>query len=359
MKQTRKTDLLVLFGGVSSEHEVSLMSATSILTNLDSQKYNILRAGITKAGRWLLYSGEASLIRNGDWEKSPACTPVALSPDRETHGLLVLKDGQYTVQNVDVIFPVLHGKNGEDGTVQGLFELCAIPYVGCGVLASAACMDKEFTHSMLTQNGILNAKFCCVHDYERENLPLIREKLAQADIHYPVFVKPANAGSSVGISKAHDESELPAALAVALDEDSKAILEETLVGVEAECAVMGCDPPVASKVVGEIEPLRELYDYEGKYCDDTTALHIPARLPNEVAREMQTTAVSAYRALGCRGLSRVDFFVETGTNRVILNEINTLPGFTDISMFPKLFCHSGMTYPELLDALIACAELGA
>lgn len=355
MENTKKLDLLVLFGGVSSEHSVSLMSATSIISNLDSDKYNVLPLGITKTGRWLLFSGSTALIKSGAWENERLCSPAFLSPDRATHGLVVMGGDGPRVQNVDVIFPVLHGKNGEDGTVQGLFELCGIPYVGCGVLSSAVCMDKEFAHSMLTEAGVPNAKYICVREYERDNAPLIAERLAAAGIKYPLFVKPANAGSSVGISKAHNESELPEALSTALREDSKAIVEETLTGTEVECSVMGNEHPIASGAVGEIEPLRELYDYEGKYCDNTAALHIPARLPEGISEEIRRIAALAYKTLCCRGLARVDFFVLEGSGRVVLNELNTLPGFTDISMFPKLFCHDGMSYGELLNRLIGYA----
>lgn len=353
----KKIQLAVLFGGVSSEYEVSLMSAASVLKNLDAEKYDIIRVGITRDGRWRLFEGELSLLQGEDWA-SPSCSvPAILSPDRGDHGLLVFREQGIERRRVDVIFPVLHGRNGEDGTMQGLFELSGIPYVGCGVLASAACMDKEFTHDILALHGIPIARFIAVKRESGETAEQVEGRMQQQGIGYPVFVKPANAGSSVGISKVHGRSELMQALETAFAEDSrgKALIEETLTGVEAECAVMGNSQPVAAADVGEIEPLRELYDYEGKYCDDTTALHIPARIAKEAAASMRETALRAYALLGCEGLARVDFFIlEDG--RAVLNELNTLPGFTSISMYPKLFCHGGMSYSGLLDRLIGLAQ---
>lgn len=351
-----KIQLAVLFGGVSSEHEVSLMSAASILNHLDPEKYLISRVGITRDGRWLLFEGENSRMTGGQWEAPEYTVPAILSPDRADHGLLIFRGEQIERRHIDVVLPVLHGKNGEDGTVQGFCEIAGIPYVGCGVLASAACMDKEFTHSMLTLHGIPNARFIAVRQWEKETVQQLEGRMEQAGIAYPVFVKPANAGSSVGVSKAHDRQELLKALETAFKEDKKVLIEETLVGTEAECAVMGNLSPAAAADVGEIEPLRELYDYEGKYCDDTTALHIPARISPEAAQQMRSLAVRAYSLLGCRGLARVDFFVLKQGERVVLNELNTFPGFTHISMFPKLFCHGGMRYGELIDRLIAYAR---
>ena len=353
----KKIQLAVLFGGVSSEYEVSLMSAASILENLNAEKYAVSRVGITRDGRWRLFEGDLSLLKGEEWA-SPSCSvPAILSPDRGEHGLLIFREEGIERRRLDVLFPVLHGRNGEDGTVQGLFELSGIPYVGCGVLASAACMDKEFTHSILTLHGIPNARFIAVRREAGETPEQIEGRMQQQGIGYPVFVKPANAGSSVGISKVHGRPELMRALETAFSEDSrgKALIEETLVGVEAECAVIGNSHPAAAADVGEIEPLRELYDYEGKYCDDTTSLHIPARISPAAAAKMRETAVCAYALLGCEGLSRVDFFV-LKDGQVVLNEINTLPGFTSISMYPKLFCHGGMTYSGLLDRLIALAQ---
>lgn len=349
-----KIRLGVLFGGVSSEHDVSLLSVASILSNLDPQKYEVIRIGITRDGRWLLFEGDNSLLAQGDaWAENCPC--AMLVPDRSIHGILVLRDDTAEHVYLDAILPVLHGKNGEDGTVQGLCELAGIPYVGCGVMSSAVCMDKEITHCVLSQNGIRTAKWLCLTREEANDLDIVCERIANAELQFPLFVKPANAGSSVGISKAHNREELSDSLRIAFREDYKALLEETLIGSEVECAVMGNEYPVASQCIGEVEPLRELYDYEGKYLDGSTALHIPARVVPEVAERVRDTALRAYRVLGCRGLSRIDFFVLRDSNEVVLNEVNTLPGFTNISMYPKLFCHDGWGYGELLDHLVALA----
>lgn len=352
MEVTTNCRVLVLFGGVSSEHEVSRMSACSILSNLDRERFTPITVGITKDGRWLHTTAAPTAIRDGSWEQEPGLCPAILSPDRSHKGLLLLDPSGTTTLPVDLVFPVLHGKNGEDGTIQGLCELCGIPYVGCGVLASAVCMDKEFTHLLLSKAGIATAQFVTV--YREEPIDAILSRLTAAGVSFPVFVKPANAGSSVGVSKANNAQDLSAALALGFLHDHKVLIEETLVGKEVECAVLGNRQPIAAGSIGEIEPLRALYDYEGKYCDDTTRLHIPARVSGEIALEVRRVAVEAYRLLGCRGLCRVDFFVLEPSGKVVLNELNTLPGFTDISMYPKLFCHDGISYAALLTRLIEC-----
>lgn len=347
-----KLTVAVLFGGVSSEHEVSRMSVTSVIGNLDPQRYDLILLGITKDGRWLRYTGAVEKIISGEWENCiQDCTPAVISPDASHHGILLL-DGSGTVLRVDVVFPVLHGKNGEDGTVQGLFELAQIPYVGCNVLASADCMDKEVTHIRLARAGIPMAKFTVAHACEMRDFDALEARVS-GEVPYPIFVKPANAGSSVGVSRADDKEGLRRSLELAFQNDGKAILEETLTGREVECAVIGNDNPIASRP-GEIVPCNEFYDYEAKYLDDASELHIPARLSQEQEETLRRLAVSAYRAMGCSGLSRVDFFV-TKTRGVVLNELNTLPGFTNISMYPKLMQHMGMSYSGLLDKLIALA----
>ena len=345
----KKPVVLVLFGGVSTEHEVSRISATSVLENIDKDKYDILTAGITFDGRWLLYSGPRELIVSGDWENSGLTFPAVLSPDRSHRGLLFFRDGKWDILNVDIVFPVLHGRFGEDGTLQGLLDMSGIPYVGCGTFSSAACMDKDIAKRLFVQAGIPTAKWitlrrgCDISAAEKD----IKEKLG-----YPVFVKPANGGSSVGINKAADFSSLCKALDEAFKFDKKAVVEESITGAEVECAVMGNENINASVNIGEIVPLRELYDYEGKYIDGSTDLYIPARIPDAQVRLIRRTAELAYRALECTGLARVDFFaLPDGTIR--LNEINTLPGFTPISMYPKLFISQGMSYAEIIDSLIA------
>ncbi len=346
-------NLLVIFGGCSSEHEVSLRSCASVLRNIDKNKYNVITLGITKDGKWLRYSGDIDSIENGSWVNSSYVSPAVISPDRNDKALLIFNDSGVEKIKIDVIFPVLHGKNGEDGTIQGLFDLAGIPYVGCGLLASGMCMDKAITNTLADAAGIAGAKWSAFTktEYYSGNIDLepIVEKLG-----FPIFVKPANAGSSVGISKAHDMAELKVALNVAFENDYKAVLEETLIGREIECAVMGNSEPIAS-CIGEILPTAEFYDYEAKYIDNSTGLAIPADLPEEVSEKVRKAAIHAYKTMGCEGCSRVDFFLsEDGT--CYLNEINTLPGFTSISMFPKLFGQVGIEYSDLIDKLIEYAE---
>lgn len=351
-----KKNVAVLFGGASTEHEVSRRSAVSVMKNLDETKYNILPIGITKQGEWYIYLGDINKIFTGEWEKDIQNKKSAVvSPDAKTKGLLVFDGDKFEKIALDVIVPVLHGRNGEDGTVQGLFELAGIPYVGCGVLASAACMDKIFTNIVLTSAGIEKAKFAFIyrHDFENrrdEALSYIEQTIGS----YPMFVKPSNAGSSVGISKAKTRSELVDAINLALEHDHRILIEESIVGQEVECAVLGNNEPIAS-TIGEIEAANEFYDYEAKYVSDS-GLFIPAHIDESLFEKIKNIAKKAYLAMGCRGLSRVDFFVEKGTGRILLNEINTLPGFTSISMYPKLMADIGIETPNLLDKLIALAE---
>ena len=348
-----KLRIAVLFGGVSSEHEVSLLSAFSVLENLDPEKYDLLPVGITKEGRWLLFQGDRALLKNGGWEA--AGTPAFLSPDPGVHGLVVLRDdAPAQILPVDCVFPVLHGKNGEDGTLQGLLRLSGIPYVGCATLASAVCMDKAVTHTLLSAANIEQAHYLWFYADRYDAAPeVIRNKII-ARLEFPVFVKPANAGSSVGVSKVHRPEDLDQAIKKAAAEDHKVVVEEGIVGQEVECAVLGnreCD----ASIIGEIGASAAFYDYEDKYINGTSQLYIPARIDQEVAEKIRQTAVRAYRWLGCAGLSRVDFFVTQGDHRVILNEINTMPGFTDISMYPKLRMAGGVSYAQLLDQLIDLA----
>ncbi len=354
MNETKgKLRLAVIFGGVSSEHEVSRMSATSILENLSPEKYQVHMVGITKEGRWLLYTGDVKDIYDGSWEKGPVA-PAFLSPDPSVHGLVVLRDGRAETLELDVVFPALHGKNGEDGTIQGLFQLAQIPYVGCDTHASSVCMDKAVTHTLLSNTDIEQAHYLWFY---ADRFPVAAEtikKKIKARLSFPVFVKPANAGSSVGVSKVEQYEDLDAAIEAAAREDSKIVVEEGIRGQEVECAVLGNRECEAS-LVGEIGASAQFYDYDDKYVNGTSQLYIPARIPQETAEEIRRTAVRAYRLLGCSGLARVDFFVTEGDNRVVLNEINTLPGFTSISMYPKLWMAMGLTYGELLDRLVDLA----
>lgn len=348
-----KIKVAVIFGGMSTEHEVSLVSATNIIQNIPSDKYEVIPVGITKKGRWFFFPGDIRLLASGEWESHPDCVPAVLSPDPIHKGFLLM-DGRNSVKKVDVIFPALHGKNGEDGTIQGLFELSGIPYVGCGVAASANCMDKEITHTILEENGVNMAKWYCVNRYDMKNLDAICLSLEEA-LGYPMFVKPANSGSSIGVNKAYDREGLINSIKLAFAHDSKVIIEEFIKGRELECAVFGMTGTPIASPVGELSPENDFYDYEAKYVLSSTALHIPAEnLPDGAEKELRETAVKAFNAMGCSGLSRVDFFLR-GENEVILNEINTLPGFTSISMYPKLMENLGVPYPELLDKLIGIA----
>ena len=353
MNKSAKLSLAVIFGGVSSEHEVSRMSVTSILENLSNERYEVHMVGITKEGRWLLYTGPVEDILSGAWEQGPV-TPAFLSPDPSVHGLVALRDGKAETIHVDVIFPALHGKNGEDGTIQGLFQLSGIPYVGCDTESSAICMDKAVTHSLLSSADIEQAHYLWFYADRFDAAPDTIKNKIQARLDFPVFVKPSNAGSSVGVSKVERFEDLDQAIRKAAREDKKVVVEEGITGQEVEVAVLGnrdCD----ASLVGEIGASAQFYDYDDKYINGTSQLYITARIPQEVSEKIRQTAVRAYRLLGCSGLARVDFFVTAGDNRVILNEINTLPGFTSISMYPKLWMAMGLTYGELLDRLVELA----
>lgn len=353
MNKSAKLSLAVIFGGVSSEHEVSRMSVTSILENLSNERYEVHMVGITKEGRWLLYTGPVEDILSGAWEQGPV-TPAFLSPDPSVHGLVALRDGKAETIHVDVIFPALHGKNGEDGTIQGLFQLSGIPYVGCDTESSAICMDKAVTHSLLSSADIEQAHYLWFYADRFDAAPDTIKNKIQARLDFPVFVKPASAGSSVGVSKVERFEDLDQAIRKAAREDKKVVVEEGITGQEVEVAVLGNRDCNAS-LVGEIGASAQFYDYDDKYINGTSQLYIPARIPEEASEKIRQTAVRAYRLLGCSGLARVDFFVTAGDNRVILNEINTLPGFTSISMYPKLWMAMGLSYGELLDKLIELA----
>lgn len=347
-----KQKVLVIFGGQSTEHEVSRISAATVIKNLEKDKYDVFPLGITKDGRWLLYNGSFEHIPGGQWEKRPECRPAFISPDREIGGLLVKNaEGRYDRIAVDIVFPVLHGKMGEDGTIQGLLELAGLPYIGCGTTSSALCMDKAFAKFIAQSGGIPQAKWVFVSGYEIKNdLGGAVVKLQNA-LCYPMFVKPANYGSSIGINKASDTDSLKKALAEAARYDNRIVVEEGVDAQEIEVAVLGNDSPIASGC-GEIVPSRDFYDYNAKYVDNKSELYIPARLPEEIAERVRNLAISAYTLLGCEGMARVDFFVLRKTGDVLFNEINTIPGFTGISMYPMLFEAAGIPIPKLVDRLI-------
>ena len=349
-----KLNVCVLFGGISPEHEVSLRSAESVLNNMDPEKYNIFPVGITKEGSWHLFAGvDYSLLPKGEWLDQTGNCPAMISPVRG-QGLLCFCEGGIVHHQIDVVFPVLHGENGEDGAIQGLLQLAGIPYVGPHISASAVAMDKTLTKLVADNAGISQARWLLVRNSE---LSLRTDSILDAveeKFEYPVFVKPAGTGSSVGVSKASDREALLAALVKAGQYDEKILVEEFIDGHEVEVAVMGNRNPVAS-LVGEIDAGAEFYDYDAKYVSNTSATYIPARIPEDVAEQLRDQAVRVYTAIGCQGLSRVDFFVAYADNRVVFNEINTIPGFTSISMYPKLFVASGIAYNELIDQLLQLA----
>ena len=350
----KKLSVCVLFGGISPEHEVSLRSAEFVLNSLDPEKFNIFPVGITKNGDWVLYGGtDYSLLPTGEWKDCPENRRAAISPVRG-QGLLSFEGDCVVREWIDVVFPVLHGENGEDGAMQGLLQMAGIPYVGPHVAASAVAMDKTLTKLVVDQAQIRQAAWMLVRASDVDTrvdwvMDQVEKKFA-----YPVFVKPAGTGSSVGVSKASDRETLSTALLKAATYDSKVLVEEFISGREVEVAVMGNESPVAS-ICGEIDSGAEFYDYDAKYVTDTSVAYIPARISEDVAEQVRDAAVRIYSAIGCQGLSRVDFFVTFDGDEVVFNEINTLPGFTSISMFPKLFAASGIPAEQLVEQLLQLA----
>ena len=347
--------LLILFGGSSSEHEVSRNSARCILNNLDASHYHILTLGITKPGEWMLTRATPDQIADGSWESRGDNRRAVLSPARTDHGLLVEGDGGIERVRVDCVWPVLHGRYGEDGTIQGLFEMSGIPYVGPNVFSSAVCMDKAKAKVLVAGTGIRQADYYLLHrtDYRagaQKELDAIGDYFAG---RLPLFVKPCIAGSSVGVTKVTDLAALPAAIETALRHDKKVLIEQAIVGREVEIAVLGNEHPEAS-VVGEILSANEFYDYSAKYINSASRTVVPADISDESSDALRRAAVTVYRTLDCEGLTRCDFFLtEDGTP--VFNEANTMPGFTNISMYPKLWEASGLVYARLLDRLVELA----
>lgn len=350
----KKLSVCVLFGGISPEHEVSLRSAEFVLNSLDPEKYNVFPVGITQNGDWILYGGtDYSLLPTGEWKTHPDNRRAAISPVRG-QGLLSFEGDCVVREWIDVVFPVLHGENGEDGAMQGLLQMAGIPYVGPHVAASAVAMDKTLTKLVVDQAGIRQAAWMLVRNSDLDNRVDWVIDQVEGKFSYPVFVKPAGTGSSVGVSKAADRAALKDALLKAGTYDSKVLVEEFICGREVEVAVMGNESPVAS-ICGEIDSGAEFYDYDAKYVTDTSVAYIPARISEDVSEQVRDMAVRIYSAIGCQGLSRVDFFVTYEGDEVVFNEINTLPGFTSISMFPKLFAASGIPAGQLVEELLDLA----
>ena len=344
-----KIKLCVIFGGVSTEHDISVLSATSVLRNLNRHKYDILPVGITRDGAWY-YAPNLDLDNTSAWVDSKGAVPVTLSANRAKKGLISLSDGAFFP--VDCVFPALHGFNGEDGTMQGLFEVAGIPYAGCNVAASAMSMDKAITKLVVANAGVPQADFLCIYSRELSEMDACVKKV-EDKFTYPVFVKPASTGSSVGVNKAKDRASLIAAFEDAAKYDVKFLVEEFIDGREIETAVLGNEDAIVS-VCGEVLAEQEFYSFDAKYNDKTSKTQIPADLDEEIANEVRRLALAVYHALGASGLSRVDFFV-CRDGRIVFNEINTLPGFTSISMYPKLFGAVGISYSDLLDKIIEFA----
>jgi D-alanine-D-alanine ligase len=382
----KKLRVGILFGGRSGEHEVSLLSAASVFNAIDKDKYEVVPIGITKEGRWVTAADAERLLqgkfedhkhlRAGDPEATPGAAVLAkgesvvVPPEPQRHGSItpfetdaqshaLTRRAADRAIDVDVIFPVLHGTFGEDGTIQGLLELADMAYVGAGVLGSAAGMDKDIMKALFRAAGLPIVKHVTLLRSQWEADSQKVQKHVESKLKYPVFVKPANLGSSVGISKAHDRKELGPAIEEAAKFDRKIVIEQGVGGRkqkarEIECSVLGNDRPEAS-LPGEIVPSTEFYDYKAKYLDEGSQLIIPARLSKGETKEVQRLAVGAFKAVDCSGLARVDFLMEPTSRKIYLNEINTMPGFTAISMYPKLWAASGVSYPDLIGRLI---ELG-
>ncbi|MDQ5826409.1 MAG: D-alanine--D-alanine ligase [Chloroflexota bacterium] len=350
----------VLFGGQSSEHEVSLASARSVMSALDPDKYEVVPIGITKRGAWLTSVDAMSRLRAGEAGIGTDATPASLVPDLTREGraeIVQVSQGSAEAQvsqPLDVIFPVLHGPYGEDGTVQGVFQVANIPFVGAEVLGSAVGMDKDMMKKAFRDAGLQVVPYICVTRREWERDPASVQSLAEQKLQYPMFAKPANMGSSVGIGKIHGPEEFATAVTQAARYDRRIVIEQGVDAREFEVAVLGNDDPEAS-VVGEIVPGNEFYDYRAKYVDDNSELIIPTRIPEYISHKIQDYAIRAFRAIDASGMARVDFFVSRDLSQVWVNEINTIPGFTRISMYPKLWEASGLPYSRLLDRLIELA----
>lgn len=349
-----KEKIAVVFGGMSTEHDVSIVSGTSVLKNLNKEKYDIFPVYIDREGNWFKYTKTVDKIE-------------VLNVGDKIEELDKIEEPMEYLKNIDVVFPVLHGLYGEDGTIQGMLELLNKKYVGCKVLASSVCMDKVYAKVIFDKAKINQAKYIYIRKAGERYIDIDNEfneeihsleeiaDIVSEKIGFPVFVKPSNSGSSVGINKSHNIGELKEHIKYASQFDKKILIEENICGREVECAVLG-NEDVKASCVGEILPAEEFYTFDAKYKNAESRVVIPADLPEDISNEIRSTAIKAFKAVDGKGLSRVDFFVENGTNKVIINEINTLPGFTQISMYPKLWEEAGIKYSDLLDELIKLAK---
>lgn len=347
-----KKHLGVIFGGLSTEYEVSLKSVTFILDNIDFDKYELTMIGISKNGDWFLYEGDIQHIKNNQWLTEKYIKPITISLNKNKKGIYILEqNNKTTFKPIDIIFPVLHGRNGEDGSIQGLLKIAGIPFVGCDYISSAICMDKELTHTILESNNIKTAPWVALtkYEFENNNFDTLEEEY-KLKLNYPMFIKPANAGSSIGVSKATNKLELLQSINNAYKIDKKIIIEGFISGKEIECAVIGNNNPFVS-ILGEISPSNDFYDYNAKYNNNNSLLHIPAKISQKSSDKIKEIAKKAFKALGCSGMARIDFFL-TDNDEIILNEPNTIPGFTSISMYPKLLMHSGFNKKDIINKLL-------
>ncbi len=351
MKQIK---VAILFGGCSEEYKISLKSAENIINNIDKLKYEVIMIGITQDGQWLKYEGPVDMISTDTWNDKTWCTPVIMAPNRDIHGIIEIKDGKTFVTKIDVAFPVLHGKYGEDGSIQGLFELATIPYVGCKMCSSVLCMDKNVAHENVKNSGIKVTRSIAIYDYEN-----IDSKLGQINtLRYPLFVKPAGSGSSFGVTKVYYESELTSAVTDARKYDNKIIIEEGIEGCEVGCAVFGVGNDLT---VGEVDQIELSHGFfrihqedKPEIASENSTIYVPALLEESITKQIKESAKIIYSALGCTGLARVDMFL-TPENEILFNEVNSMPGFTSYSRYPRMMEAAGISISEIIDKVIELA----
>lgn len=348
-KSMNRLRIAVFFGGYSSEYSVSLESAYSVICNLDREKYEPVPVGITEQGKWYYFGGDAEKIKEDSWQQDESCVPAVLSPERGAHKLLLFGDNGVEDMTVDAAFPVMHGRNGEDGTIQGLIQLAEIPLVGCNVLASALCMDKDRAHKLAELAGIRVPRAMAFGKvYDLHDVIDFAETTG-----YPLFVKPVKAGSSYGITRVPDRANLMEAIRLAFRYDNEVIVEEAIPGFEVGCAVLGNNELITGEV-DEIELAGGFFDFTEKYTLKTSAIHVPARVDQETSRRLKETAKVLYKTLGCTGFARVDMFL-TPNKEIVFNEINTIPGFTEHSRYPGMMKAAGLSFSEILDRVITLA----
>ncbi len=339
-------NILIIFGGKSNEYEVSLKSASSVIDNIDKSKYRIITIGITEEGKWLRFDGSTEEIRNNTWFNNKTCKEAVLSPCTSHKGFIEFDDYSTNLVSVDLVFPVLHGKFGEDGTVQGLLELSGIPFIGCKTLSSSICMDKAIAHNIVREAGIKVAKSLTIFE-EDDN---IVDKIKEKDMKLPLYIKPAKSGSSIGITKVYDLDKLNEALEMAFIHDNKVVIEESINGFEVGCAVLGSKNLIVGGV-DEIELTKGFFNFDEKYTLETSKIHLPARIDEDKANEVKNTAIKIYKLLSCEGMARVDMFIDKD-GEIFFNEVNTIPGFTGSSRYPKMMDLAGFSYTKLIDKLI-------